>query len=410
MAGLDPTNESFRLYRQPSKVFQENSNLDPKNPVFQETSNIDSKNSLFQENSNLDPKSPIFQETSNLDHKIPVFQETSNLDHKNSIFQETSNLDHKNSIFQETSNLDHKNSIFQETSNLDHKSSIFQEESSNLDHKISIFFKNITSKTFTLDKFENLCPPKGENKVVVYTTTLRGVRKTFEACNTVRTLLESYGVFVCERDISMDSGFREELRMLMKGKDSSQLVPPRVFVKGRYIGGVDAMVRTMEDGSLDQLLQGLPKSKNGYVCEGCGGVRFLPCFRCNGSCKMVDWKENDGRRGRNRVVARCGDCNENGLVHCPICIVLTYELIIDNLLLVIAFLLDPILSVGVPTNNARLLVQVHIPSVAHVVAEIRWIMYVMHELQMPSIAHFQSTTSQLTNILAKGLSSTVRHS
>ncbi|XP_076894952.1 uncharacterized protein At3g28850-like [Bidens hawaiensis] len=259
MAGLDSTTESFRLYRQPSKIFHEDSStLDPKNPVFQGTSDLDHKNPVIQENSNVDEKEPIFL--------LAV------------IFQENSNVD----------------------------------------HKIPILLKSLTPKTFSLNEFENLCPPNGENKVVVYTTTLRGVRKTFEACNTVRTILEGYGVFVCERDISMDSGFREELRYLMKGKDCKELVPPRVFVKGRYVGGVDAMVKAMEDGSLDHLLEGLPKSKNGYVCEGCGGVRFLPCFRCNGSCKMVDWKE-EGARGRKRVVVRCSDCNENGLVHCPIC-------------------------------------------------------------------------------------------
>lgn len=194
------------------------------------------------------------------------------------------------------------------------------QENSNLGHQNPIFVKPIVSKSFSLDKFEKLCPPKGENKVVVYTTTLRGVRKTFEECNAVRAVMEGHGVFVCERDISMDQGFREELRELMKGKDRSELVPPRVFVKGRYVGGADEVLKTMEDGSLGQLLEGLPKSKAGYVCEGCGGVRFLPCFSCNGSCKMMmDWKEEGGGERGKRVVFRCGDCNENGLVHCPIC-------------------------------------------------------------------------------------------
>lgn len=156
--------------------------------------------------------------------------------------------------------------------------------------------------------------------MVIYTTTLRGVRKTFEACNAVRAVMEGYGVFVCERDISMDQGFREELRKLMQGKDSSELVPPRVFVKGRYMGGADEVLKTMEEGHLGRLLQDLPKSKAGFVCDGCGGVRFLPCFTCNGSCKVVvvDRKEDGGER-RKRVVVRCGNCNENGLVHCPIC-------------------------------------------------------------------------------------------
>ncbi|KAL0326733.1 UNVERIFIED_CONTAM: hypothetical protein Sangu_1751300 [Sesamum angustifolium] len=168
-----------------------------------------------------------------------------------------------------------------------------------------------------LDGFEMICPPNGENKVVIYTTTLRGVRKTFEDCNAVRLAIEGLGTSFCERDISMDKGFRDELRELMKGKGSNESIPPRVFVKGRYIGGVEETTRIVEEGNLVKLLQGLPKVRGGYLCEGCGGVRFLPCFTCNGSCKvMVDVKEDTEDRS---VAVRCSNCNENGLVLCPIC-------------------------------------------------------------------------------------------
>ncbi|KAJ9555695.1 hypothetical protein OSB04_010309 [Centaurea solstitialis] len=296
MAGLDSTTESFRLYPQTSKSI-------PSRYTF-----------VDKENTNPN------QETPNLDHKKPIFvnpnQEIPNLDHKNPIFvnpnQEIPNLDHKNPTFvnpnQEIPSLDHKNTIFVNRN----------QESLNLDRKDPIFVKSVASKPVSLAEFEELCPPKGENMVVIYTTTLRGVRKTFEACNAVRTAMEGYGVFVCERDISMDRGFREELRELMKGKDSSELVPPRVFVKGRYVGGADDVLKTMEEGGFERLLDDLPKSKAGFVCDGCGGVRFLPCFSCNGSCKVVVVDRSGGER-RKRVVVRCGNCNENGLVHCPIC-------------------------------------------------------------------------------------------
>lgn len=180
--------------------------------------------------------------------------------------------------------------------------------------------KSSNSKYTSLDGFEELCPPNGENKVVIYTTTLRGVRKTFEACNAVRSVIEGAGILLCERDISMDKGFREELKELMKDKDSSELIPPRVFVKGRYIGGAEELLRIAEEGGLGDLLQGLPKLRAGYVCEGCGGARFLPCFTCNGSCKMVMLVKEDMEQKHGRtVVVRCSDCNENGLVLCPIC-------------------------------------------------------------------------------------------
>ncbi|KAE8655181.1 putative NAC domain-containing protein [Hibiscus syriacus] len=170
------------------------------------------------------------------------------------------------------------------------------------------------SKPSVLDKFENICPPNGENRVVLYTTTLRGIRKTFEDCNEVRSAIEGYGVVICERDISMDRGFKEELRELTKG--TNQATPPQVFIKGRHVGGAKEVMRMVDEGWFGDLIKGLPKKRAGKVCDGCGDVKFLPCFRCNGSCKMA---AATPASGRSTVVVRCTDCNENGLVLCPIC-------------------------------------------------------------------------------------------
>ncbi|GAB2300721.1 hypothetical protein Dimus_034758 [Dionaea muscipula] len=158
-----------------------------------------------------------------------------------------------------------------------------------------------------LEKFEVKCPPGGENAVVIYTTTLRGIRKTFEDCNAVRSTVESHQVHVLERDVSMHSGFKEELRKLMGRKE---VKVPVVFVKGRLIGGVDQVVSLEEEGKLGILLDGINKA-NACVCVGCGGIRFVMCLDCNGSCKVFD------EMGKNMV--RCAECNENGLIHCPIC-------------------------------------------------------------------------------------------
>lgn len=188
---------------------------------------------------------------------------------------------------------------------------------------------HVPSFRHMVDKFEALCPPKGKNRVVLYTTSLRGVRKTFEDCEAVRSAIRGLGVAVCERDISMDRGFRDELRELMKGRGTAHLIPPRLFVDGRYVGGTEEVMRILEEGSITKLLQGLPLPPL-YVaappCEGCGGVGFLPCCKCHGSCKMVSEVEFEvgggvqGKRKKRRsVVVKCGDCNENGLVLCPIC-------------------------------------------------------------------------------------------
>ncbi|KAF7116431.1 hypothetical protein RHSIM_RhsimUnG0029400 [Rhododendron simsii] len=71
--------------------------------------------------------------------------------------------------------------------------------------------------------FEERCPPGGIDSVVLYTTGLRGIRKTFEDCNSIKFLLDSFRVLYSERDISMHSVFREELWMTLGGK----IVPPR---------------------------------------------------------------------------------------------------------------------------------------------------------------------------------------
>ncbi|XP_021767832.1 uncharacterized protein At3g28850-like [Chenopodium quinoa] len=185
-----------------------------------------------------------------------------------------------------------------------------------------------------LEQFPEICPPNGEDKVVLYTTSLRGVRKTFEGCNAVRSVIRGLSFGICERDISMDRGLRDELKKLFSPSPSPPPLPC-LFIKGRYIGGVDEVLKLHEEGGLVELLQGLPRLEAGTVCEGCGDVRFLPCFRCNGSCKLVVVvKEVDDDNPENvismnnyvssdsiqrSVVMRCPDCNENGLVLCPIC-------------------------------------------------------------------------------------------
>lgn len=158
-----------------------------------------------------------------------------------------------------------------------------------------------------LKQFEERCPPGGENAVVIYTTTLRGIRKTFEDCNKVRSIIESYGIHMVERDVSMDSGFKEELRALMASKE---VKVPAVFVKGRLIGGAAEVLKMEEEGKLGVLFEGIPTAVGGG-CEGCGGMRFVMCVDCNGSCKVLDQTK--------KKTIKCGECNENGLIQCPIC-------------------------------------------------------------------------------------------
>ncbi|KAK1429289.1 hypothetical protein QVD17_11495 [Tagetes erecta] len=172
--------------------------------------------------------------------------------------------------------------------------------------------EEISESHLSLVEFEDKCPPGGSDSVILYTTSLRGIRKTFEDCNTIRFLLGSFQVSYDERDVYMHLEFREELWQTLGGK----VIPPRLFIKGKHIGGVDEVVGFHEQGKLVDLLNGIPKSPATGPCKGCGGMRFVLCVLCSGSQKVVleDVDESDPP-----MPVRCVECNENGLVKCPVC-------------------------------------------------------------------------------------------
>ncbi|KAH7656306.1 Glutaredoxin-related protein [Dioscorea alata] len=169
----------------------------------------------------------------------------------------------------------------------------------------------------------------GGGKVVIYMTSLRGVRETYNECKEVREIMRSYKVRVDERDVSMDRGFKEELNEVL-GKEGGRL--PSVFVKGEYLGGVEEVRRMHEGGELGKVIDGCEMVKigkggggggGGGDCEECGEVRFVLCGRCSGSCKVFvedDDGDDDGGYGYGGGFwCRCPECNENGLVRCSLC-------------------------------------------------------------------------------------------
>lgn len=161
-----------------------------------------------------------------------------------------------------------------------------------------------------LSEYPEMCPPGGADSVVVYMTSLRGVRRTYEDCSRVQGIFEVQGVVVDERDVSLHAEYLSELRGLL-GEEMAAV--PRVFLKGRYLGGAEEVVELNETGRMGRLLRaaGVEKGVGRRVCEGCGGARFVPCLECGGSCKVVVVKGGEKER--------CGKCNENGLVRCPAC-------------------------------------------------------------------------------------------
>ena len=163
------------------------------------------------------------------------------------------------------------------------------------------------SRVLALPESPSIRLPGTEDRIVVYFTSLRGIRRTFEDCYAVRMILRGFRVFVDERDISMDSAYKKELLSVLGLKN---VTLPQVFIRGRYIGDAESIKQLHETGELAKILKGLPIRAPGFVCE-CGDVRFIPCLDCNGSRKVYDEEEDQ--------LKRCLECNENGLIRCPTC-------------------------------------------------------------------------------------------
>ncbi|KAJ1267476.1 hypothetical protein BS78_07G059200 [Paspalum vaginatum] len=163
--------------------------------------------------------------------------------------------------------------------------------------------------------------PRAGKPVVLYFTSLRSVRRTFEDCRAVRAILRCYRVRLDERDVSMHAAFKSELRGLLGTAGVEGPALPRVFVDGRHdLGGAEDVRALHEAGELARALAGCEAAAGhaGAVgaCVACGEARFVPCETCRGSCKVFVDDEGCRLAGFFR---RCPDCNENGLIRCPVC-------------------------------------------------------------------------------------------
>ncbi|XVF10382.1 hypothetical protein REPUB_Repub07fG0178000 [Reevesia pubescens] len=160
-------------------------------------------------------------------------------------------------------------------------------------------YDKLMSKRDPLSEFPEICPLGGADSVVIYTTSLRGVRRTFEDCTKIKEIFEVQRVVFDERDVSLHGEFLNELRSLL-GEEARV---PRVFVKGRYVGGAEEVSELNETGKLGKILSvaGAERGVGRQACGGCGGARFVPCLECGGSCKVV-------------VMSGCGDKKERCVV------------------------------------------------------------------------------------------------
>lgn len=176
-------------------------------------------------------------------------------------------------------------------------------------HRVRSSSKLRTCKSFAVaeEAAAEAVAVAGERRVVLYFTSLRAVRPTFEDCSDVRAILRGLRVAVDERDVSMDAAYLAELRALMR-RDRPPL--PQLFVGGRLLGDADEVRLLHESGELRRVVAGALQAAP-TTCASCGGSRFAPCDACGGSHRRFSEKT-----GGFRV---CTACNENGLVRCAAC-------------------------------------------------------------------------------------------
>ncbi|XP_071756491.1 glutaredoxin domain-containing cysteine-rich protein 1 [Centroberyx gerrardi] len=168
--------------------------------------------------------------------------------------------------------------------------------------------------------FENLPKSSGLElslefgRIVIYTTSFRVVRNTFERCELVRKIFQNHRVKFVEKNIALDSEYGKDLEERCKRVGEPPSLPV-VFIDGHYLGGAEKILDMNESGELQDLLTKIERVQHPHTCQTCGGFAFIPCPMCHGS-KMSVFRNcfTDSFKA-----LKCTSCNENGLQPCLSC-------------------------------------------------------------------------------------------
>uniref|UniRef100_A0A670ZIR0 Glutaredoxin and cysteine rich domain containing 1 n=1 Tax=Pseudonaja textilis TaxID=8673 RepID=A0A670ZIR0_PSETE len=174
-------------------------------------------------------------------------------------------------------------------------------------HKVSagqVLFDNLSKLSSVLEN----------GRIVIYTTSLRVVRTTFERCELVRKIFQNHRVKFEEKNIALNGDYGKELGERCRKVGEVPLVPV-AFIEGQYLGGAEKILSMNESGELQDLLTKIERVQHPHECLSCGGFGFLPCSMCHGS-KMSMFRN---RFTDSFKALRCTACNENGLQRCQNC-------------------------------------------------------------------------------------------
>ncbi|XP_071509951.1 glutaredoxin domain-containing cysteine-rich protein 1-like [Diadema antillarum] len=150
-------------------------------------------------------------------------------------------------------------------------------------------------------------------RIIVYTTSVRIVRQTFDDCQYVRKLFQNHRVRFEERDLFMNSKHQKELEERIGSTTDINL--PICFIDGELVGDLRKLEELNESGELRTILRRFEKHNPMVNCSTCGGHRYVPCTTCNGSKKSL--LRNNFTDTFHAL--RCSHCDDNGLQKCRDC-------------------------------------------------------------------------------------------
>ncbi|XP_067945154.1 glutaredoxin domain-containing cysteine-rich protein CG31559-like [Watersipora subatra] len=158
---------------------------------------------------------------------------------------------------------------------------------------------------------QQLCKTDEEGKIVLYSTSVSIVRSTYQNCKEVINILQNHRLRYELRDVSRNRLYQEELEGRL---NEEEMTLPQLFAGGWWIGNAKRVQELNETGELSHLLENYPKIEHvSFYCEDCGGYRYVPCPKCQGTKKstMVD---------SNLTSLRCTNCDKQGLTRCTSCL------------------------------------------------------------------------------------------
>ncbi|XP_047209369.1 glutaredoxin domain-containing cysteine-rich protein 1 isoform X2 [Girardinichthys multiradiatus] len=171
-----------------------------------------------------------------------------------------------------------------------------------------------SDRTTTINITPEMHLPLEFGRIVIYTTSFRVVRTTFERCELVRKIFQNHRVKFVEKNIALDSEYGKELEEMCRRVGEAPSLPV-VFIDRHYLGGAEKILGMNESGELQDLLTKIERVQHPQTCQTCGGFAFIPCSMCHGS-KMSVFRNcfTDSFKA-----LKCTSCNENGLQACASC-------------------------------------------------------------------------------------------